>query len=120
VAASIAFPEEKPLSIPAQAATAATSTPSSAPHPAGTPFRQREEPVRWHGATLDYREPVAQGRNVIEVPGVTWPIARPEDCRDESGRGIWFAADGRQVDPRGPDGQDGILLLCPQCGLDGT
>jgi hypothetical protein len=58
---------------------------------------------------------------VIEVPGVTWPVTRPEECPNDSSRGIWFAADGRQIpNVQDPDAPHGIVLLCPQCGLDCT
>lgn len=90
---------------------------------AGSVLRQRTELVRWHGSGDDPldREWVYPGRTVIEVPGVTWPAPRPEECLDDSRRGIWFSADGRQIpDVRDPDGPDGIVLLCPQCGLDCT
>jgi hypothetical protein len=52
---------------------------------------------------------------------VTWPVTRPEDCPDDSSRGIWFAADGRPIpNVQDPDAANGVVLLCPQCGLDCT
>lgn len=98
-------------------------TPFQPPDLTGTALRQREELVRWHGCATDPldREWVHPGRTVIEVPGMTWSVTRPEECLDDSNRGIWFAADGRQVsDIEDPDAPDGIVLLCPQCGLDCT
>ncbi len=90
---------------------------------AGTPMRVREELVRWHGPVDEVGggEWVDPGRTVIEVPGRTWPAARPEDCADESHRGIWFDADGREVpDVWAPGAPAPIVLLCPRCGLDCT
>jgi hypothetical protein len=55
---------------------------------------------------------------VIEVPGRTWPVARPEDCPDRPITAIWFDANGHEV--ANPDGFDGLVLLCSLCGLDCT
>ncbi|GAB3162199.1 hypothetical protein GCM10027258_80780 [Amycolatopsis stemonae] len=107
----------------AEFARARGYAPFEAPDLAGTALRQREELVRWHGGADDpfNREWVYPGRTVIEVPGLTWPAARPEECSDDSGRGIWFAADGSRItDATDPNAPDGIALLCPQCGLDST
>ena len=115
-----------PLSFAARAAAFARDhgrAPYEAADLTGTALRQREELVRWHGGADDQfdREWVYPGRTVIEVPGVTWPVVRPEECLDDSGRGIWFDADGRPVpDVLDPDAPDGVVLLCPQCGLDCT
>ena len=52
---------------------------------------------------------------------MTWRATTPEECPDGTGRGIWFAADGRPVpDVLAPDAPKGLVLLCPQCGLDCT
>jgi hypothetical protein len=89
----------------------------------GTPMRVREELVHRHGCDEGRFAGawVYPGRTVIEVPGRTWPVARPQDCLDEPIAAVWFDAEGREVaNPLDPDAPDGIVLLCPRCGLDCT
>lgn len=87
----------------------------------GTPMRVREELVRRHGHEDATGTVVYPGRTVIEVPGWTWPAARPEDCPAGPVSGIWFGADGQPVlDGLDPDAPDGIVLLCALCGLSCT
>jgi hypothetical protein len=117
--------EPTPLSFTARAAAFAASQgvpPFEAPQLDGTPMRIREELVRWHGPAEDgFGDWVYPGRTVIEVPGWTWPAARPEDCTDESFTGIWFDATGNPVrDVLDPAAPAGIVLLCSLCGLDCT
>ncbi|GLZ28116.1 hypothetical protein Lesp02_03060 [Lentzea sp. NBRC 105346] len=90
----------------------------------GTPMRIREELVGWHGpvdeesGTGDWVYP---GRTVIDVPGRDWQASRPEDCPNESAAGIWLDAAGDEVPAVGDAANTGgIVLLCPQCGLDCT
>jgi hypothetical protein len=64
----------------------------------------RDEPVAYHGPD---RDEVLPGRSVIVIPGGTWPAARPEDCQYTGLFWFWWAGDG-------------LLLVCPGCGLDGT
>ena len=115
-----------PLDFAAQVtafARAQGRAPYETPDLARTALRQREDLVRWHGGAGDpsAREWVYPGRTVIEVPGVTWQATTPEECPDDTGRGIWFAADGRPVpDVLAPGAPEGLVLLCPQCGLDCT
>jgi hypothetical protein len=96
--------------------------PFETPHLHGTPMRAREQLVRWHGSDDDgFGTWVYPGRTVIEVPGRTWPVARPENCTDESFTGIWFDATGNPVpDVLDPDAPESVVLLCAQCGLDCT
>jgi hypothetical protein len=68
---------------------------------------------RYHGRDLAYREWVDNRggeRHVIEIEGVVWPNASPEECTDETLYGDWYedATTGRQY------------LLCRGCGLDCT
>lgn len=88
----------------------------------GMPMHLRQELVRWHGLDQDsIGQLVHPGRTVIEVPGRTWPAARPEECTDDTSTGTWFDANGIDVlDPLDPGAPEGIVLLCPQCGLDCT
>lgn len=65
----------------------------------------RSDPVGGHreGADLYF---VAPGRRVIDIPGQTWPAARPEECGNGGNvRTRWF---GEKV------------LLCLGCGVDCT
>lgn len=98
-------------------------TPLELPDLSGTPMRVREELVHRHGSDEGWfgGEWVYPGRTVIEVPGRTWRVGRPEDCLDEPVVAIWFGAQGHIVsDPSDPDGPDGVVLLCSLCGLDCT
>lgn len=67
----------------------------------GTDMRYRQQPVAYHGEEFDY---VDSGRQVVEIPGRTWPAARPEECTSAE-VGLW-------ITPQ--------LLVCPGCGLDCT
>jgi len=68
--------------------------------------------VTWRDAAVGYHTPgggfVYDGRRVVEIPGRTWPAARPEECSVEPWieQGEWLF--------------DGTLLVCPGCGLDCT
>lgn len=103
-------------------ATAQGLTPFEAWHIDGTPMRARQQLVRWHGdPDDDFGAWVYPGRTVIEVPGRTWPVPRPEVCPAEPFTGIWFDATGRPVpDVLAPDAPEGVVFLCAQCGLDCT
>lgn len=84
-------------------------------------LRHRDELVRWHGRDEIAREYVHPGRTVIDVPNRPWPIARPEDCDDQTSTGLWFDATGTsQTDPRDRTAPCGVALLCRRCGLDCT
>lgn len=98
-------------------------SPCELPDLSGTPMRVREELVHRHGSADGWFGGawVYPGRTVIEVPGWTWPVARPEDCLDEPIAAIWFDAQGHVVaDPRDPDSPEGVVQLCQLCGLDCT
>lgn len=80
-----------------------TSLPGyQAPDLTGTPLRYRDGHVTSHGPDQQY---VCPGRRVVEIPGHTWPAARPEDCTDTSLTGQWLT---------------NRVLVCPGCGLDST
>jgi hypothetical protein len=64
----------------------------------------RDEPVAYHLAG-DEKQYVFPGRRVIDVPGWTWPAARPEECQNNEWSGKWF---------------EDKVLLCTGCGLDCT
>jgi hypothetical protein len=68
----------------------------------GTPLRYRDSEVTSHGPDREYVYP---GRRVVEIPGHTWPAARPEDCTDTSHTGHWLTD---------------RVLVCRGCGLDST
>ncbi|EWM19728.1 hypothetical protein [Kutzneria sp. 744] len=88
---------------PARAATHTTINPTfELPNVDGTPMTVREELVQCHGQPGTFRaaQPIAPGSRVIEVPGRMWPAVRPERCCDESGRGIWFDAAGKEIPAR--------------------
>lgn len=70
--------------------------------PAGA--KVRDEPVTGHQEYGDLYF-VAPGRRVIDLPGRTWPAARPEECRNEGVKSSWF---------------ENKALLCLGCGLDCT
>ena len=120
-----AFADDMPIfRPPARADTHATINPIfDLPNVDGTPMTVREELVLWHGQPDSFRavQPIAPGSRVIEVPGRMWPAVRPERCREESGRGIWFDAEGQEIpDVLAPGAPGGIVMLCPGCGLDCT
>ncbi|MFG2847468.1 hypothetical protein ACGF12_30510 [Kitasatospora sp. NPDC048296] len=70
--------------------------------PAGLSYRM--EPVTGHGP---YREFVHPGRYVVLIDGQSpWATARPEECLDTTGQGVWIA--------------DDAVLVCLSCGLDCT
>lgn len=66
----------------------------------------RGEEVRYHYSDLSDRELVYPGRRVLELPGRTWPAARPEECADADSTGEWVVG--------------GRVLVCRGCGLDCT
>jgi hypothetical protein len=68
----------------------------------GTTLTYHDSEVTSHGPDLGYVYP---GRLVVEVPGRTWPAARPEDCTDTGQAGEWLTEH---------------VLVCPGCGLDAT
>jgi hypothetical protein len=69
----------------------------------GTDLTYSDRHVEHHGPGRVY---VAPGRHVVNVPGHTWPVPRPEDCPNDSDRWRWIGG--------------GTALACPHCGLDGT
>ncbi|MGV9267758.1 hypothetical protein ACWDRR_24205 [Kitasatospora sp. NPDC003701] len=70
--------------------------------PAGLSYRA--ERVAHHGL---HREYVVPGRFVVLIGGESpWATARPEECLDTSGQGVWIA--------------DYEVLVCLSCGLDCT
>jgi hypothetical protein len=78
-------------------------TPYQGPDLAGTGLTYRPGAVEHHGSEETFVWP---GRQVVDVPGRTWPAARPEECTDETNAGEWLG--------------DGAVLVCPGCGLDST
>ncbi|RAS59516.1 hypothetical protein C8D87_114128 [Lentzea atacamensis] len=91
----------------------------------GTALRYRRQFVRWHGAAGSRYggDWVAPGRTVVEVPGRKWAVKRPEDCTAADRRSAWFYADGRQMtedEAADLSSPEPVVLLCLNCGLDGT
>ncbi|MCK2240001.1 MULTISPECIES: hypothetical protein [unclassified Crossiella] len=87
-------------------------------------MRRREELVRCHGnfdAGWGTGEWVYPGRTVIEVPGWTWAVARPEDCPDVPVTRCWYDREGyRLPNLLGSNARRALVLLCGLCGLDCT
>lgn len=96
--------------------------PYQRPDLTGTVLRQRTDGVSWHGGSEDLRDAqwVMPGQSVIDVPGIEWPAARPEECTSKNRSAAWFDADGQQMsesevlDIGAPEP---IVLLCLTCGL---
>lgn len=65
----------------------------------GTALSLRDHAVTHHGDAPEDPENVWPGRPVIDVPDHTWPAARPEQCGDLSGRGVWLDAPATPVTP---------------------
>lgn len=84
----------------------------------GTALSLRDHAVAHHGDAPADPEFVWPGRRVIDVPGHTWPAARPEQCSDLSDRGVWLDSTGNTSDPGAGPGP--VVLVCPGCGLDST
>lgn len=64
--------------------------------------------LSWNPTSVEYHGPgrvSVAGEDRFALAG-DWPAARPEDCTDESRRGTWYA--------------NGLILICPGCGLDCT
>jgi hypothetical protein len=70
----------------------------------GTGLAWNPAPVRYHGRDEDNRTGVGAESRFALVG--TWPAARPEECTDETNQGTWYA--------------NGLILICPGCGLDCT
>jgi hypothetical protein len=71
--------------------------------PAGATVR--DEVVRGHQERGELYF-VAPGRRVIDVPGHTWPAARPEECQNDGNvKAKWI---------------EEKVLVCQGCGLDCT
>lgn len=62
----------------------------------------RQQSVAHHGEEFDC---VPSGRQVVEIPGRTWPAARPEECIASTWLGQW-------ITPQ--------LPVCAGCGLHCT
>ena len=70
------------------------------PGPVGAGWSWRPTPA-YHGFSRGYVYP---GRQILDVPGRTWPAGRPEDCTSTD-PGEWVCDD---------------VLVCTGCGLDCT